>query len=70
MLAVFLTFFVTLSLFPAIVSDIQLYPNNRAYDFFLPQNLYVPVITFLNFNVFATIGNVLANYVQWVLFFE
>lgn len=34
------------------------------------ENLYVPVTTFLNFNVFATIGNVAANYVQWVCYFN
>ncbi|KAI6176973.1 Nucleoside transporter [Aphelenchoides bicaudatus] len=65
MLSVFLTFFVTLSIFPAVVANIPLHPIGRKYDFFLPENLYVPVTTFLNFNVFATAGNVLANYVQW-----
>ncbi|KAI6235412.1 hypothetical protein M3Y95_00049000 [Aphelenchoides besseyi] len=65
MLCIFLTFFVTLALFPAIVSNVKLYPTGRQYDFFLPEALYVPVTTFLNFNVFATAGNVLANYVQW-----
>lgn len=76
MLCVFLTFFVTLALFPAIVSDI---PLVQKYDFILPskslkrfhldqhflETLYTPVTTFLNFNVFATIGNVIAGYYQW-----
>ncbi|KAI6240923.1 hypothetical protein M3Y99_00401100 [Aphelenchoides fujianensis] len=66
MLCVFLTFFVTLALFPAIVSNVKLYrPRDTPWDFALPEYLYVPVITFLNFNVCATIGNVLANFVQW-----
>jgi hypothetical protein len=68
MAAVFLTFFVTLALFPAVVSNIPLYPTDRTYDFFLPKDLYIPATTFLNFNVFATAGNVIANYVQWASF--
>ncbi|CAD5220751.1 unnamed protein product [Bursaphelenchus xylophilus] len=64
MLSVFLTFFVTLALFPAVVASTGLYPNNRKYDVFIPQYLYTQVIIFLNFNVFATVGNVIANYVQ------
>jgi len=65
MICVFVVFFVTLAVFPAVVSNVRLYPTGRKYDFFLPENLYVPVTTFLNFNVFATIGNVAANFVQW-----
>lgn len=29
------------------------------------ERFYVPVATFLNFNIFATLGNVLAGYYQW-----
>jgi hypothetical protein len=39
MFSVFLTFFVTLALFPAIVSNIPLYPHTRPYDFFLASKL-------------------------------
>ncbi|KAI6176620.1 hypothetical protein M3Y97_00818000 [Aphelenchoides bicaudatus] len=62
MLSVFLTCFVTLLLFPNVVSNVPVYGK---YDFFLPEKLYVPINVFLNFNVFATIGSVLGSYVQW-----
>uniref|UniRef100_A0A914E694 Equilibrative nucleoside transporter 1 n=1 Tax=Acrobeloides nanus TaxID=290746 RepID=A0A914E694_9BILA len=60
---IFLVFFVTLAIFPAVVSETPLYPGRA--DFFIPNDLYVIIAVFLNFNVFATIGNFIANYIQW-----
>ena len=37
MLGICLTFFVTLALFPAIVSNVGLYPNTRKYDFWFSR---------------------------------
>ena len=57
---VFLTFFITLLLFPAIVSKIK--ANDQS--FFLSSKFFSPVCCFLNFNFFAMIGNVLPNYIK------
>lgn len=57
-LNVFLTFFVTLVLFPSILSSIkQSSPNYLINDIY-----FTPVFCFLNFNLFAMIGNILPNY--------
>ena len=53
---VFLTFFVTLTLFPAILSTI----NQSGSTF--SEKYFTPVFCFLNFNLFAMIGNLLPNY--------
>jgi len=66
MLDVFLVFFVTLAIFPAVLVKIQLYPPGRNYDFFHSEALFRQVTIFLNFNIFATAGNFTANYIQWV----
>ncbi|VDK55210.1 unnamed protein product [Anisakis simplex] len=62
---VFLTFFVTLTIFPAIMAEIKLYRADGKYDFILPEFLFTPVTTFLLFNLLAMIGSTVANFVQW-----
>lgn len=55
---VFLTFFVTLLLFPAVLAAIKRTDKN----FFLDDTFFSPVCCFLNFNLFAMIGNITPNY--------
>ncbi|VDN59074.1 unnamed protein product [Dracunculus medinensis] len=62
---VFLVFFVTLIIFPAIMADIRLWRNDGVYDFFIPEFLFTPLTTFLLFNVLASTGSAFANFVQW-----
>ncbi|TMS36407.1 hypothetical protein L596_003579 [Steinernema carpocapsae] len=66
MFNVFCVFFVTLTIFPTIMADVKLYrPQGEKYDFFVPENFFAAVTCFLLFNVFATIGSTIANFVQW-----
>uniref|UniRef100_A0A0M3HS24 Equilibrative nucleoside transporter 1 n=1 Tax=Ascaris lumbricoides TaxID=6252 RepID=A0A0M3HS24_ASCLU len=64
-LNVFLVFFVTLSIFPAIMAEVKVYSANGVYDFFIPEFLFTPITTFLLFNLFALIGSIVASFVQW-----
>jgi len=58
-LNVFLTFFVTLILFPAVLSNIK--QTGTAFD----SSYFSPICCYLNFNVSAVIGNILPNYFIW-----
>lgn len=67
-LNVFLVFFVTLTIFPAIMADVRPYHgshSNEPYDFFISEELFTPITTFLLFNSLAMIGSAVANFVQW-----
>ncbi|XP_076396067.1 equilibrative nucleoside transporter 1 isoform X1 [Megachile rotundata] len=57
----FFVFFVTLSLFPAVQSDIRRSDPN----FIVPLDYYVNVMCFLTFNITALIGSSLAPLIQW-----
>ncbi|KAG8201380.1 hypothetical protein JTE90_016855 [Oedothorax gibbosus] len=58
---VFFVFFVTLTIFPAIHSDIkQVDPN-----FFIPEKYFTPVTCYLCFNLFAMLGSLLPNWIKW-----
>ena len=57
---IFITFFVTLLLFPTVLSGIKATNPN----FLFGPILFLPVCCFLNFNFFAMIGNILPNYVR------
>lgn len=59
---VFFIFFVTLSVFPAVYSDVK--PMNS--NFIVPENLFVQVCCFLSFNVFAMLGSLTTSWVQFV----
>lgn len=59
-LSVFLVFFVTLSVFPAVQANIRASDPN----FFISEKYYSPVTCFLLFNLFAVVGNVISAFVQ------
>lgn len=58
---VFFVFFVTLTIFPAIHSDIK--PVDP--DFILPEKYFTPVTCFLCFNTFAMFGSLIPNWIKW-----
>nr|CAD7585675.1 unnamed protein product [Timema genevievae] len=58
---VFFTFFVTLSIFPAVQADI----NKSDPNFFVSDELYVSVTCFLTFNICALIGSILSTLGSW-----
>ncbi|KAL7741857.1 hypothetical protein ACLKA6_012074 [Drosophila palustris] len=57
---VFFTFFVTLSVFPAVHSDIK-----RSDDFIIGEKYFTLITCFLTFNVFAMLGSLTTSWVQW-----
>ncbi|XP_078046276.1 NADPH-dependent diflavin oxidoreductase 1 isoform X3 [Augochlora pura] len=57
----FFVFFVTLSLFPSVHSDIQRSDPN----FIVTPEYYASVMCFLTFNITALIGSSIASLVQW-----
>lgn len=54
-----LIYMVSLSLFPAILARIE------STNHLLSEHYFTPVFCFLFFNVFALIGNLIAQYIQW-----
>ncbi|TMW46219.1 hypothetical protein DOY81_008701, partial [Sarcophaga bullata] len=58
---IFLIFFVTLSVFPAIHSDIKPYSD----DFFIPKDLFTSITCFLTFNLFAMLGSLTTTWIKW-----
>lgn len=62
LLNIFLVFFVTLALFPDVHSSIV----RSDPDFIVPEYIYMSVMCFLTFNIFAVLGSSIASYVQWV----
>ncbi|GMT05958.1 hypothetical protein PENTCL1PPCAC_28132, partial [Pristionchus entomophagus] len=62
---VFFTFFVTLAIFPAVMTSIPPVAEKGAdWTFFISQRMYVPFTTFLNFNLFAVLGSFSAGFFQ------
>jgi Nucleoside transporter. len=59
---VFFIFFVTLSIFPAVHSDVK----KSSSSFFISDKYYVSVLCFLTFNVTAMIGASLSSLYAWV----
>lgn len=57
---VFLTFFVTLAVFPAIHSDIK-----GSSDFPIEEKYFTLVTCFLTFNVFAMLGSLTTSWIKW-----
>lgn len=57
---VFFTFFVTLALFPNVVSNIK-----KSNDFSVSEKFFTPIFCFLAFNTAALIGNLIPNYRVW-----
>ncbi|CAJ0954306.1 unnamed protein product, partial [Mesorhabditis belari] len=62
---VFLVFFVTLTIFPNIMVFIRPYLKGGEYNFLLPESQYINFCVFLLFNVFAFLGSLTANQVQF-----
>lgn len=62
---VFMIFFVTLSVFPAVHSDIRQVGEG---DFMgiVPRDLFTSITCFLTFNVFAMLGSLTTSWVKWV----
>lgn len=60
---IFFIFFVTLSVFPTVHSDIQ---RNKADDFFIPEKFFVTITCFLTFNAFAMLGSLATSWCTWV----
>ncbi|EDW37152.1 GL25678 [Drosophila persimilis] len=58
---IFLTFFVTLSVFPAIHANIKASDE----DFFISKDYFTLFTCFLTFNVFAMLGSLTTSWVQW-----
>ncbi|GMT35813.1 hypothetical protein PFISCL1PPCAC_27110, partial [Pristionchus fissidentatus] len=63
---VFFTFFITLTIFPAMMTAIPIKDQTGAtWTFIIPEDIYVSITTFLNFNLFAVFGSFSANFVQF-----
>ncbi|KAJ1364112.1 hypothetical protein KIN20_024125 [Parelaphostrongylus tenuis] len=61
----FFVYFVTLTIFPAMTIETPYYQRKGdPWGSVFPENLYFAINTFLNFNLFATIGALSANYIQ------
>ena len=60
---IFLVFCITLTIFPAVLSDID-----RVYSsFIISKEYFISATCFLTFNTCAVIGNILPSYITWVL---
>uniref|UniRef100_A0A0K0E115 Equilibrative nucleoside transporter n=1 Tax=Strongyloides stercoralis TaxID=6248 RepID=A0A0K0E115_STRER len=63
MINVFIVFFVSLTIYPTILSDIV--PHNyhdKTWTFFISKKFFSPITCFLLFNFFASVGNITASY--------
>ncbi|XP_059490947.1 equilibrative nucleoside transporter 3 isoform X2 [Neocloeon triangulifer] len=58
---IFFTFFVTLSIFPAVHADIRRFDM----DFFISEKFFTEITCFLTFNLFAMIGSMTASWFPW-----
>ncbi|KAG5671462.1 hypothetical protein PVAND_001657 [Polypedilum vanderplanki] len=61
---VFIIFFVTLSVFPTVHSDIKSISNEPFFGF-VPVKMFTPITCFLTFNVFAMLGSLTTSWIQW-----
>jgi len=62
---VFFIFFVTLTVFPAIHSDIK-QSNDDKFMGIVPKDLFTAITCFLTFNVFAMLGSLTTSWIKWV----
>ncbi|CEF62943.1 Equilibrative nucleoside transporter 3 [Strongyloides ratti] len=64
MLNVFLVFFVSLTIYPTILTDIlPTNYNDNNWTFFISKKFFSPILCFLLFNFFASAGNMVAGYI-------
>ncbi|CAO4363618.1 unnamed protein product [Caenorhabditis nigoni] len=61
---IFFLFFVTLSLFPSICMYVRDAPLPQPHNFVISEAYFMDVTTFLNFNLFAFLGSLTANWVR------
>lgn len=59
---IFFIFFVTLSVFPTVHSDIK----RTNDDFFISEKFFVTITCFLTFNAFAMLGSLATSWCTWV----
>lgn len=64
---VFMIFFVTLSVFPTVHSDIKQTSDGELFGI-ISKKFFTPITCFLTFNVFAMLGSLATSWVQWVSF--
>ena len=63
---VFMIFFVTLAIFPAIYSDIRPMNTNKLFLGIIPAEQFTAYTCFLTFNVFAMLGSLTTSWIKWV----
>lgn len=61
---VFFIFFVTLTVFPAVHSDIKQL-NGGKFLGIVPEDMFMVITCFLTFNVFAMLGSLTTSWVKW-----
>lgn len=61
---IFFIFFVTLSVFPTVYSDIK----RNSDDFIVPEEFFLNITCFLTFNLFAMLGSLATSWITWVRF--
>lgn len=59
---IFFIFFVTLSVFPNVHSDIK----RNSESFFIPEQFFTSITCFLTFNAFAMLGSLATSWFTWV----
>lgn len=59
---IFFLFFVTLSLFPSITMYVRDDQPEKPHNFIVPEEYMMDITTFLNFNLFAFLGSLTANW--------
>ncbi|RCN31869.1 nucleoside transporter [Ancylostoma caninum] len=65
LVSVFLVFFVTLAVFPAVLAGTTPNGKGEPWNSAIPRELYPGITVFLNFNLMAAIGSTTANFVQF-----
>lgn len=62
---VFFIFFVTLTVFPSVHSDIKQLGEGKFLGI-VPPDLFTAITCFLTFNLFAMLGSLTTSWVKWV----
>ncbi|KHJ82675.1 nucleoside transporter, partial [Oesophagostomum dentatum] len=65
LISVFLVFFVTLAVFPAVMAGITPNGKGEPWNSGISKELYPGITVFLNFNLMAALGSTTANFVQF-----
>uniref|UniRef100_A0AC35TLI8 Major Facilitator Superfamily protein n=1 Tax=Rhabditophanes sp. KR3021 TaxID=114890 RepID=A0AC35TLI8_9BILA len=59
----FILYFTTFTVFPMMIFETEIYREQSFYDFFIPEQMFVPSL-FLLFGIFLTLGTSLAGYIK------